>query len=294
MPFAVAPSGQVHAVGHASDVVFLGEIARPQALEHFTGNTSVDFAHAVHLLAEVGGQNAHRELFVGVVGIEATQPHKAFPANIHSVSIVRHVSTNQVFLKRIVTRRHGRVCGEQGRGSDQLKRNVEVEIVLVDIHAQTFQSAEGRVSLVAMVNRWFQADGFEQTDTAHAEEHLLLDAHFAVAAVKSARDATVFRRVLIDVSIKQIQPYPTHIDTPNFGKDRAAREGDADLHPVAVVVADGCQRQLRELLRDVVGALLARHGDFLGEVTVTIQQTDAHHVGVAVGGLFHVVAGEDA
>ena len=150
------------------------------------------------------------------------------------------------------------------------------------------------MALVAVVDGRLQAQGFEQTDAAHAEEHLLLDAHLAVASIESAGDATVLGRVLLDVGVQEVEPYPTHADTPRLGVDRAAREGDAHLDPVAIFVVYGLQRQLRELLRDVLGPLLARNGDFLGKIAVTIQQADAHHVGVRVRSLLHVVASQDA
>ena len=207
---------------------------------------------------------------------------------------MRHIGTDEVFLEGIVTRRHGRMRSKQGGGSHQLKRDVEVEVVLVDVDTQTLQTAESGMALVAVEDGRLHAHGFEQADATHAEEHLLLDAHLAVAAIKSARDATVLGRVLLDVGIQEIESYPTHVDTPCLGIDRATGESDAHLHPFALVVEHRLQGQLRELLRDVFGTLLAGDGDLLCEVAVTIQQTDAHHVGVRVGGLLHIVACQDA
>ena len=164
----------------------------------------MNLAHAIHLLAEVGGQHAHRELLIRVVGIETAQAHEAFPADVHAAGIVRHISTDKVFLKCIVTSRHRSVRSEQGGSSNQFKRNIKVEIVPVDVDTQTFQTAEGSMAFVAVIDGRLHAHGFKQADTSHAEEHLLLDTHLAVAAIESTGNTTVFRRVLFDISIKQV------------------------------------------------------------------------------------------
>ena len=182
---------------------------------------------------------------------------------------------------------------EQGRSPDQFQSHIEVEVVLVDIHAQAFQSAEGSMAFIAVVNRGFHTHGFKQADTAHTEEHLLFDAHLAVAAIESASDATVFGRVLFDIGVQKVKSYPTHIDTPCLGIDRAAWEGDAHHHPFAILVEDRLQRQLRKLLRNIIGLLFSRNCDFLGKVAITVQQSDAHHIGVGIRGLLHVVASKD-
>ena len=138
LPQTVAPRGQMHTIGNITDVVFFGEIARPQRLEHLPRHAAVNLTYAVHLLAEVGGQHTNRELLVRVVRVEAALAHEAFPTDIHAVSIVRHIGTDEMLLKSIVTCWHRRVSCEQGRCPNQLKRDIKVKVVLVDIHAQTF------------------------------------------------------------------------------------------------------------------------------------------------------------
>ena len=65
-------------------------------------------------------------------------------------------------------------------------------------------------------------DGDESADAADAEDNLLLDAAALIAEVEVGGDLAVFRRVLGDVGVEEIEP-----DTPDIG----AQIAHATLRP---------------------------------------------------------------
>ena len=61
---------------------------------------------------------------------------------------------------------------------------------------------------------------------------------------------------------------------------------------MSVLVHNLLDGELVEVLRLVVSDLLSIHGECLGEITVTVEETDGCHIHPAVGGFFDVVAGK--
>ena len=74
-------------------------------------------------------------------------------------------------------------------------------------------------------------------DAADAEDHFLADAHVVVAAVEPGGDGAVFRRVLRDVGVEQVERHPADLDAPDAHQHFAAGERDADQQRRAVASA---------------------------------------------------------
>ena len=107
------PGREMHAVGHVADVQFVLEIARPHVAQNLFGDLAVQPRHAVDLLREVAGKHRHREFFVRILRIHATQVDKLRPVD---AQLPRDSATNtggSSPRERIVSCRHGRM-GREG------------------------------------------------------------------------------------------------------------------------------------------------------------------------------------
>ena len=180
------------------------------------------------------------------------------------------------------------------RCAHELEGHVEGEVVVVDIVNETLQVEQGGVALVAVVEVGLDAELVEHYDAADAEHVFLLDAVLPVAAVEGVCDLAVPLRVAVEVGVEQVELHAAHVDTPHVRVDDASGVGHLEHHRLAVVAEHGLDGQLVEVLRLVVGDLLAVDRERLREVAVFVEEAHGGHVDAAVGGLLDVVAGEHA
>ncbi len=118
---------------------------------------------------------------------------------------IAEITAHHFARESVVPRRHRRVRGENiGRGHD-LERGVEIEILLRAQNANPLEREEGGVAFVHVEDVRVDPERAERAHAADAEDHLLADAHFQIAAVKLGRDEAIFRRVLGHVGIEQVK-----------------------------------------------------------------------------------------
>ena len=289
-----APGEEVHAVGHVADVQLVLEISGPHAAEDVLAHFAVQPAHAVDLLREVAGQEAHRELFVRIVRIRLAQVDELLPSDAEPVWVVAHVLADHRFGECVVPRRDGRVRREERRGAHHFERFAERKLAFLDQVVDAFDADKGCMALVAMVDVLVRADRVHQPDAADAEQHLLFEAVFPVPSVEVVGDRAVLFAVQVVVGVEQVELGASHVAAPDAPGDDTARQAELDRKPVAVLVADGRDRQFREVLRLIARLLVACGREALREVAVPVKQPHGDHRYVFVAGLLEVVAREDA
>ena len=150
------------------------------------------------------------------------------------------------------------------------------------------------MTLVAVVDVLLDTEFLQQQHTTNTEQDLLLQAVLPVAAVEGVRDGLVELRVELVVGVEQIKLHTAHVDTPHVCVNIIVCVRHIDDERIAVLIELALNGQGVEVLRLVVGNLLAVHREALGEVSKTIHETYGTHVDIRVGGLFHIVAGKHA
>ncbi|CCY35689.1 unknown [Alistipes sp. CAG:831] len=288
LPLGSCPGRIVNSVGHVTDMQLLRQIARPQSSEYLLADLAVHPAHAVDLLGEVAGQVAHGELLVVVGGVDLAESHHGLPVYLHPLGIMVHVGAEQVLAEGIVTGRHGRMGGEERRAPYQLQRLV-VGNAGGHILAQTLQSDEGCVALVAVIDVAVDTQGAQGADTADTEQQLLFQTVLPVTSVEMVGNLTVLGQVVLEVRIEQIEFRAAHIHFPDLGVDCTSGEDYRHHLPVAVLIPYGHGRNFEEVLGLVVGHLVSLSGKSLAEIAVTVEQSHTGHLHPHVAGLLEVV-----
>ena len=153
---------------------------------------------------------------------------------------------------------------------------------------------ERRMSLVQVPDRRRDSERAESADAADAQDDLLLQPGFAVAAVEPRGEIAILGRVLLQARVQQIQVHAAERDFPDIAQDRAIAERHGDDARVAV----GLQRLLDGHVgpvQSLVGFLLpALCGNVLVEIALRVHEADAHERHAEVARLLAVVAGEYA
>ena len=139
------------------------------------------------------------------------------------------------------------------------------------------------------------AVGAQRAHAADAEQHLLLQAMLAAAAVQPVGDLALGGVVLLDVGVQQEQRDAAHLRDPDAGGDEAAAgQADGDLRGGPVGLAeerDGAAVGIGDRVPLLLPAVARER---LLEVARAVEQPDRddRHAEVARG--LQVVAGEDA
>ena len=149
------------------------------------------------------------------------------------------------------------------------------------------------MSLVAVINLRIQAESTEGTDTADTEKEFLLESVLPVASVEVICNLTVLVNVCFVVSIKEIEVCSADCHLPDAGCDSTSRECHAGSYPVTILVHDRLSRNLGEVLRVILGNLVALCRKYLCEITVTVEETYCDEVHVHVAGFLKIVAGKN-
>ena len=68
-----------------------------------------------------------------------------------------------------------------------------------------------------------RAERLQRADAADAEDDLLLDARFAIAAVEPRRQLAIPRRVLLEIGVEQIQLHAAEAHAPDRDEHRCDR-----------------------------------------------------------------------
>ena len=152
---------------------------------------------------------------------------------------------------------------------------------------------EGRVAFVHVKNLRFDPESGQRFHPADAENDLLADPHFEIAAVKFSGDEPVFRCVLRDIGIEQVEADAPHAQFPNFRPDFAVQEADGN-EQIAVAAPHFLDRQVVEVLVQADGVLNAFLVDLLFEVAVPVEQSDRDEIQIEIAGGLAMVPGQNA
>ena len=136
--------------------------------------------------------------------------------------------------------------------------------------------------LVAVDDVLFDAQFIEQQDTTDSEQDFLLQTVLPVAAIEGMSDGAVIFRVHVVVGVKQIEFHTPHIHTPNECMNSIVVIRDINDNLIAVSVQFTFDWQRWKHLSLIICHLLTFHRKCLGEVTITIQETDSAEVDVGV------------
>jgi hypothetical protein len=139
------PRRHVHAVGDERHRQVLVADARPDRLPHPLGHLAVQLTDAVHRTARAQGERRHVEQRSRAV-VVMTEREELFAMTAEIAPRAGQMRLDEREWKRVVTRRDGRVRGEDGRAPDLLERRVELPSLLAQV-ANPLQHDERGVSL---------------------------------------------------------------------------------------------------------------------------------------------------
>ena len=286
------PGGQVHAIGHVSDMELLREVSLPDGSKHLARHLTVELAYPIGLLAGIKCQDTHREFLMRPRNL-TTEVGQLLEGDVELVGVMAYILCEEGLVEVVVSGRYRRVASIEPGGADQLQRLVEVEPPL-DHVCHPLQTHKGCVSLIGMIDIRFDAEETEHLHTANAEHILLLHTVLPVASIELVSDLTIPLGVFCDVGIHQVELHPTHVDTPDLRSDLVAVEGHTKYHRCAIVVTHQRKRQILKVLSLILRHLLSVGSDLLVEVAVAIEEADAYHIGTEVTRLLDVITGENA
>jgi len=185
------------------------------------------------------------------------------------------------------------VRGEHARRRHRLAGGLEGDPALLHQHADPLQAQEGRMPLVHVVDVRGDAQGFQGPHPADAEEDLLANPHFLVAAVELAGDLAVLGGVLRHVGVEQIQRHPPHPHAPDLRLDLPPGEVHADHHR-RLVAEHLRHRQVVEIVPREQLQLPPVGVEALAEVALLVQQPDPRQRDAQLRGALEVVARQHA
>jgi hypothetical protein len=135
---------------------------------------------------------------------------------------------DQIGMEPVDAGRHRRMRGEYVPGRRRLASFGKRKLVFLHQRANAFQSQEGRMALVHVVDGGAQAQRRQGTDTADAQQDFLANAQIMIAAVKLVGDVPIFGPVVGDVGVEQAKGHPPHLRAPHLGFDHPAGILDLD------------------------------------------------------------------
>ena len=150
------------------------------------------------------------------------------------------------------------------------------------------------MTLVAVVYILLDAQLLERQHTTDTQQDLLLNTVLPVTTIQLVRDLTIPLRVEVVVGIQQVQIHTTYGYAPEISVYVAVGVGHIHYHRRTVSVLHLRNRQVAEVLCLVVSDLLSLWREGLGEIAITIEETDGRHIDVAVAGFLQVVTGQDS
>ena len=298
---AVDPGGAVHAVGDGGDRHLVVVEARPEPVEHLAAHDAVQLGDAVGALREPQAHDRHvedagRPALVGL-GPELQQP---LDRDALEGLGAPEVELDERGVEAVDAGGHRGVGGEHGGAAHGLEGLVEGHAVRPHELADPLDTEEAGVALVGVVDVGHRGAGDlrpqpQRPHAAHAEQHLLLQAQLAAAAVQALGDDAGRLVVLVHVGVEEQQRHPAHLGAPDVGVQLAATgQLDGDAGGRAVLVAQQRQGQPVGVEDGVVLLLPAVAVQALAEVAGLVEQADPDDRDPDVGGRLEVVAGEDA
>jgi hypothetical protein len=150
------------------------------------------------------------------------------------------------------------------------------------------------MALVQMDDAGLHAHGLQGSHRADAQQCVLRKPDRAVADVEAAGDPAVDPRVLGTLRIEQEESHTADVDAPHLHDDLSTAYRHSDGERFAVLVPDEHGGQAFGLDPQPVFVLISGVVDALDEISLVVEEADAHHGHRPVGGLLEHVTGEHA
>src|SRR6266567_5163999 len=142
--------------------------------------------------------------------------------------------------------------------------------------ATAFQAQEGCMPFIKVPGGGRDTQGAQRAHTTDTQHNLLRNAYLAVATIETGGEFAVVGRIGSDIGIHQVERDAADHQLPDFGKNAATREVNANYHLIAVWSYRGNSRCLREVQLFIDGLLHAIAGDTLGEVALRVEEAYAY------------------
>ena len=142
------------------------------------------------------------------------------------------------------------------------------------------------MAFVGVEHLGVQAQRAQHAHTADAEDDLLAQSVFGIAAVQPVGDGRTLGAVAVDRGVEQVQPHPAHLHRPGRHGDRVARQVDDDPH-TGVGDGEATRVEAREPLLLVAVGVQA-----LAKVALGVQQAHRHQGHTQIAGGLEVIAGQ--
>jgi len=159
--------------------------------------------------------------------------------------------------------------------------------MLLNTLPDSLKSQKRAVAFIHVADSRAKTKDIESTQTTNAEQKLLLDTCFLVAAVKVSGNPLISLIVFWNKRVEEYELHTADIGNPDTAADTAVREGDIDC------VAGVTQREVFRVYRWVIFDLPAIIIDVLAEVAFAVQESNGCEGDAEVTVCFAVVAGEN-
>ena len=289
-PFWSSPCWHVNTISYIANVKFFREITFPNWVKHLLAHFAVQPAHTVNTLASVTSKYRHREFLV-CTWIFATHIHKVVPWDTKFSWIFAHIFTEETFVETVVTSWHWSVTSVKAWCSYYFESFLHAK-TFSNIVRKTLKVEECCVTFVAVIKFLVDTKFLECKHTTNTEHNLLFDTVFPIATIELVSDLTVKFAIEFHICIEKEQRHTTYLSFPYVSINHAVWIRHFYDYRVTSFVFHLSDRKVAELLWFVVSNLLTINAKCLSEITKTIQETDSHHIYIAIRCLFDIVASE--
>ena len=224
-----------------------------------------------------------------VVRIGLSEAHEGTPVNSYRLRIESEVFAHRSLVKGIVSgRNRGMGCIKAG-SSHKFGSLIETELSRLHIFAKSLETCKCSVTFVVVINSWIESHRAEGPYATDTEKEFLLNPVFPVTAIKLMGNTAVFRCIVLKVGIEKNEVRTSYGNLPDTGVHL-----NLDRLPGSVFVEHRLCRDLEEVLRIVLGDLVAGRGKFLREVTITIKETYRNEIHVHIARFLDIVSSKDS
>src|SRR6516162_967549 len=180
------------------------------------------FAHSVCMPTDSKREDGHAKSIRRVDhGLSETK--EIVEADPKIFRVPGEMACHHIAGKGIMSGRHRCMGGKDVGSCDDLQCRVIIKTFVLDMLANALQGKKGRVALVHVINLGFNAKRVQGSDAANTESNFLPYPHLQVAAVQLFGDQSVFRCVLLNVGIEQVELYTADLQFPDLRYNGAAQ-----------------------------------------------------------------------
>ncbi len=163
------------------------------------------------------GKRGHVETRTGVLGVDA-KLQKLLPADPERRVAGLEVAVDELDREDIVPCGDGRMRGEDRCRSHPLQRLIKLHTP-IDPLRDPPEQGKRRMAFIEVHREVISAEGMEHLPATDAEHDLLPEALFQVSGVEAGGYPPVFRNILDDIRIEEVERYPPHLDLPDGDMD---------------------------------------------------------------------------